>query len=112
MRWFTRGKTNEIRVAWQYTTGGKLWRLYPSASGRIVVEDRDVERKKVSFTCLDQMTGRVLWTDLQFAEKWWITIDSIYHDVLFLHEYATPDMPEHKKIHAVDVESGRLSWSN
>src|SRR5258707_14789953 len=112
MHWFSRRKSKEVTVAWQYTTKGNLWRLFPSASGHIVLEDRNVERKEVSFACLDHQTGKVFWADVQFQERWWISIDSICSGVLFLHEYASPDMPDHKKIYAVDLSSGVLIWSN
>ena len=112
MSWFADWNTRRTKVAWQYATKGFLWRLVPSATGHLVIEDRDVERKTVAFTCLDRLTGRVLWKNVEFNEKWWVTIDTIHDDVLFLHEYATPDMPEQKKIFAVDVRSGNLRWSN
>ena len=112
MNWFAGLKTKKLSVAWEYTTKGNLWRLLPSGSGHIVIEDRDIQQKSVSFACLDYATGNVLWKDVQLSEKWWITIEAIHRDVLFLHEYVSPDMPEHKKIFAVDINTGRTRWSN
>ena len=84
----------------------------PSGDGAFVLEDRDTEKKLASFTCLDQRTGTPIWKDIEFDEKWWMSIKMIYRGVLFLHGYASPDMPEEKKIFAVDLRTGALRWSN
>jgi hypothetical protein len=39
-------------------------------------------------------------------------MDFIERDTLFLHGYASPDMPDHKGIFAVDMSTGRKRWSN
>jgi hypothetical protein len=31
--------------------------------------------------------------------------------VLFLHGFASPDLPIHRSVHAIDIESGELLWS-
>jgi hypothetical protein len=112
MSWLSGLSSKRIKVTWQYSTKGFLWRLVPTDNGYLVLEDRDTEKKLATFTCLDQRTGKTLWKDVQFDEKWWITIDTIHHDVVFLHGYASPDMPEEKKIFAVDIHTGKLRWFN
>src|SRR5689334_20968235 len=94
-------KSRRRKVEWSYSTKGYLWRLVPSENGLFVIEDRDVESRKVTFACLDRQTGTVLWQGLALSEQWWITVDRIHNDLLFLHEYASPDMPEQKKIYAI-----------
>ncbi|MBI1806094.1 MAG: DUF4905 domain-containing protein [Ignavibacteria bacterium] len=112
MSWLSRLKKNIVGRAWEYQTQGVLWRLIPAENGYFVGEDRDVDAKRVSFFCLDQRTGNVLWEGVQFGEPWWIGIEAVYHEKVFLHEYAAPDMPEHKKIYALDLRSGKTLWSN
>lgn len=112
MKWLSAWRSTKLATAWTYSTHGQLWRLLPSTDGYLALEDRQAESKCVSFACLHAMTGEVLWRDLSFEERWWISLNTIHQDVVFLHEYATPDMPDEKKIYAVDIASGRLRWSN
>jgi hypothetical protein len=112
MRWLSGWMRKKLEPAWEFKSKGLLWRLVPSSSGFFVGEDRDVDAKTTSFFCLDQKSGVVLWRDVQFNEHWWIGIEEIHKDILFLHEYATPDLPEHKKIYAVSLATGTTMWSN
>ena len=102
----------QLTPAWSYTTAGVLWRLLFSETNFIVGEDRDTEKKQVSFFCLNATNGDVLWKDISFAEPWWIGIDGIVHDKVFLHGFKKPDMPEHGRIIAADLGTGRELWHN
>ena len=53
-----------------------------------------------------------MWSNAQFRDRWWMSIETVHDHVLFLHEYATPDMPDHRKIFALDIGDGKLLWSN
>lgn len=102
----------KIKPAWQFEAAGQLWRILFSGSGRIVGEDRDEGKKEVTFFCLNETNGEVLWKDVAFEERWWIGIETFYDGIVFLHEYIKPDLPQHKKIIALDLESGKLLWRN
>jgi Domain of unknown function (DUF4905) len=99
-----------ISPAWDYKVPGLLWRLVPTESGLLVGEERDVERKRTGFFCVYQSTGELLWQSSDFEEQWWIGIESTHRDRLFLHGYATPDMPLHMGITAVDLFTGKRVW--
>ena len=101
-----------LSTAWEYSVDGVLWRLLPGADGLLVGEDRDLEKKSVSFFCLDAATGAVRWKNVQFPEQWWISMELIHNNVLILHEYAAPDMPDHKKLYGVDLATGAVLWLN
>ncbi|HZY10725.1 MAG TPA: DUF4905 domain-containing protein [Bacteroidota bacterium] len=101
-----------LPLSWEYATQGQLWRLIPSSDGYFVGEDRQTDSKQVSFFCINQITGKVLWDKLCFNEQWWISIETTYRDVIFLHEFSTPDLPEHKKIYAIHRDNGKLLWMN
>ncbi len=83
-----------------------------SNNGRIIIEDRNTESKSVSFSCLDSSTGKIMWKEKIFGEQWWIGLDGITNDRLYLHGFKKPDMPENKNIIAVDVNSGEILWQN
>ena len=105
-------KPKKLDVAWEYTAQGVIWRLVPSTSGVFVGEERNKDTKVVSFFCIHQETGNIVWEDKYFEERWWMGIETLNNDTLFLHEYATPDMPDHKKIYAVDFSTGHVLWAN
>lgn len=97
---------------WKFTTKGILWRLLPSGDDHFVGEDRNLAGKSVSFFCINPTSGKVYWHDVQFHEKWWIGIEAIHRDIVFFHEFASPDLPGHKKIYAVELPTGKLLWFN
>lgn len=97
---------------WTFTTKGVLWRLLFSDANFIVGEDRDTEKKSVTFFCLNAQNGDALWKEISFDEAWWIGIEAIVHDRLYLHGFRKPDMPEHSKIIALDLGTGKVLWRN
>ncbi len=112
MKWLFGQSNGKLNIEWQYETSGILWRLVPAGENFFVGEDRNVESKKTTFFCIDQLTGTVRWKDVGFGEDWWISIEAIRNDVVFIHEYANPGMPDHKKIHALSLKNGALLWTN
>ncbi len=83
-----------------------------SENGVIIGEERNIEEKTASFFSLDVSSGRVLWKDKSYGEKWWIGLDAVTDNRLYLHGFKKPDMPEHKNIIAVDLTSGDEIWRN
>ena len=105
-------RSKKLDPAWTFRTKGVCWRLLPTRNGLIVGEDRDVESKSVAFFCIDRLSGNVAWSDLRFPAQWWIGLESVQRNVVLLHEYATPDMPDHQKIIAVDLFTGQRLWED
>lgn len=103
---------NKLRATWKYDVHGVIWRLLPTGSGKLIGEERDIETKSVTFFCVNQFTGEVLWDRRSFGPQWWIGVEAIHREMLFLHGFATPDLPEHKMIIGVDILSGERRWSN
>jgi Domain of unknown function (DUF4905) len=95
---------------WEYHARGSIWRLVVADSGLLVGEERDTSRRVAGFFCLNQVTGEALWHYSDPKEKWWIGIETTHRDHLFLHGYATPDMPGHKGIIAIDLFIGKVVW--
>ena len=103
---------SSLKVSWTFTPEGAIWRLYPAKSGEIVGEARDPDSKRVSFFAIDGDTGLVIWKNLQFDEPWWIGIEDVSAGVLLVHKFASPDMPPHQGIVAIDLKTGEELWSN
>lgn len=83
-----------------------------SDQGVIIGEDRNTETKTVTFFCLDAATGKPNWQKKNFGEQWWIGLDAVKENRLYLHGFKKPDMPEHKNITAVDLATGEIVWNN
>lgn len=101
-----------VQPAWAYRADGVVWRVVPTGAGVFVGEDRNLQEKQVSFFCVNQMTGEVLWKGISFDERWWIGIEAVHSDRVFLHGFSKPDMPDHKRILALELFTGRTAWSN
>jgi len=105
-------RSDRLTSDWSYAANGVVWRLLFTGKGRIVGECRDPEKKTASFFCLDEGSGKPLWQDLKLEESWWVGMEAVHGDTLLLHGFASPDMPEHRGIRAIDVETGALRWRN
>ncbi|HUX92187.1 MAG TPA: DUF4905 domain-containing protein, partial [Ignavibacteriaceae bacterium] len=92
----------KIKKEYEYSNRRQIWRLIPTDSGKIIIEDRNVETKEAFFNCLDIYTGKKKFSNLQLDEKYWIGIETIYKDIIFFHKYLKPDMPGHIGIIAYD----------
>jgi Domain of unknown function (DUF4905) len=75
-----------------------------------VGEERLIEEKKAAFFCLDNQNGRELWRQTSLIDAWWVGIEAVHGDTLFLHGFATPELPQHRGIVAVDVRTGKKLW--
>jgi hypothetical protein len=81
-----------------------------SNSGVFVGESRNPALKQTTFFCLNEQSGEVMWDEVSLQESWWIGIEAIHRDRVFLHGYSTPDLPDHKGIQALDLFTGKTVW--
>lgn len=103
---------NSLTPLWTFTPSGAIWRLLLSESGEFVGEARDQEKKQVSFFALNGESGTPLWQNLALDEKWWVGIEEVSRGILLLHGFASPDLPGHQGIMAVDLLTGNTLWTN
>jgi hypothetical protein len=99
-----------LKKLFSYDRGKQIFRLLPIENDKILIEERDRTIKEAFFSCLDLRTGKIIFSDLQFDEKYWIGIESIYKDVIFFHKFERPDLPNHKGIIAYDIKSQTTLW--
>jgi hypothetical protein len=97
---------------WTYSAGSYIWRVLPTPEGLFIGEERDPAARQASFFCLDAANGKVLWHHIPLGDGWWTGFAAATQGVLLLHGYATPDLPQHLKIFAVDVRTGTQLWNN
>ena len=101
-----------LKPRWSFSASHVLWRFLVSDDGLLLGEDRDTDNKTVSFFCIDMKTGDVLWREKQFGEAWWIGIEALVGERLYLHGFAQPDMPEHHGLIALATRTGAEAWQN
>lgn len=102
-----------IKKNYTFNNERNIWRLLLTDLDQIVIEERDINKKEVFFSCIDYKTGTPFWKNKTFAnEKFWIGIEGTSSNVLFLHLYEKPNIPNHKKIIAVELNSGDELWRN
>lgn len=112
MKIFSLFDQSKLSPAWSYAAHGTIWRILFSDSGEILGESRDPEKKQATFFCLDEQTGAVRWQDVRLSEPWWVGIDAVHRNLVLLHEFANPSMPEHKGIIVLDLTTGKELWRN
>lgn len=100
----------KIKKLYSYSNKKQIWRLLPTQSGKLIIEERNPDSKEVFFTCLDIKTGKKVFNDFQLEEKFWIGIEEIYKDIIFFHKFRKPDMPGHLGIIAFDIKTKSIVW--
>lgn len=104
---------NKIQKVFSYSQDFNIWRILITELEQIIVEERDINKKEVYFSCIDLISGKPVWKNINFEnEKFWIGIEGTKSNYLFLHMFEKPDMPAHKKIITVDLNSGNLVWKS
>ncbi|MFH0990960.1 MAG: DUF4905 domain-containing protein [bacterium] len=88
-----------------------IWRLLMSESGRCIGECRKQEQKETSFFCLNEQTGKILWEELKLDEPWWLGLEAVQKNIILVHGFVKPDLPQHYGIQAFEVETGRQVWA-
>ena len=102
----------KLKKSFSFSDKNQIWRLLISASDQLILETRNIEKKEVFFHCLDLKKGKKIFKGLQLEEKYWLGIESVYKGIIYFHTFATPNMPEHKKIIAFDIPSNKIIWQN
>ncbi len=100
----------KIKKLYYYSNKKQVWRLLPTQTGKLVVEERDPDTKEVFFTCLDIKTGKKILNDFQLEEKFWVGIEEIYKDIICFHKFRKPDMPGHLGIIVFDIKTKSILW--
>jgi hypothetical protein len=98
--------------AWHYAAQGTLWQVQVGSSRFLVGEARDEGKKRASFFSVRRKTGEVNWEGVNPVDTWWAGMEGVFREVVLFHGFATPDLPIHRGIFAVDGVTGVLLWSN
>ena len=90
-----------------YNFKGKIWNTTFSDI-YCVLEIRDEATRQVSFSCIDLMSGNILWKNLIPEKSWWLSLVEISDEFLFLHKYSANQKPEPEGLLIIKVETGEI----
>jgi len=90
----------------------QIWRIIPTDNGKLIIEEREPEKKQAYFHCLALDSGKKILNNFQLDDKFWVGIEAVRDDVIYFHKFAKPDMPKHKGIFAFDIMKKEFIWQN
>jgi len=100
----------KLRPRWRFQVAGSIWRILFTRNGLVMGEERAGADGSARFFCVNADSGAPLWRDRALNERRWIGIEACGETVLFLHEFAKPDLPVHRGVTALDLQTGELLW--
>ncbi|MCU0365225.1 MAG: DUF4905 domain-containing protein [Ignavibacteriaceae bacterium] len=80
----------KLKKNYKFDNGRQIWRIIPTNAGKLIIEEREPEKKQVYFHCLLPVRD----------------------DVIYFHKFAKPDMPKHRGIFAFDIMKKEFTWQN
>lgn len=102
---------NVLHPLWEFSARHVLWQVHAGSDLFLVGEDRNLEKKEVSFFCMDARDGSILWRDRMLEEAWWVGVEALHADWVIFHGFASPDMPGHRGVTVASLSSGEVLWS-
>jgi hypothetical protein len=102
---------DKLKVFFNYSQKGNIWRMHFTNNDLIVCETRDLEKKEVYFFSVNYKTNEIFLKNFQIKEKWWVSIANVNSDLMFLNYFRKPDLPEHLGFTAIDIKTGEEKWT-
>ena len=86
---------------------GKIWNSTFSEE-YCVLEIRDELTRRVSFSCINLLSGNILWKNLIPEKSWWLSLVGVFDDYLILHKYSSNQKPEPEGLFVLNIQSGEI----
>ncbi|HSW53569.1 MAG TPA: DUF4905 domain-containing protein [Ignavibacteriaceae bacterium] len=102
----------KLKKKYRFDNKRQIWRIIPTDTGKLIIEERHLEEKQVYFHCFDLDSGKKILSDFQLDDKFWVGIEAVRDDVIYFHKFAKPDMPKHRGIFAFDLMKKIFIWQN
>lgn len=90
-----------------YNFEGKIWNT-TFFKEYCVLEIRDETTRQVSFSCVNLLTGKVIWENIRPEKSWWLSLVGIFDENLILHKYSSNQKPEAVGLLILDIKSGEV----
>ena len=102
----------KIKKKYRIDNRRQIWRIIPLDVDKLIIEEREPEKKQAYFHCFDLDSGKKILSNFQLDDKFWIGIEAVRDDVIYFHKFAKPDMPKHKGIFAFNINEKEFIWKN
>jgi len=76
-----------LKKKYIHNNNRQIFRLIPTDTDKIIIEERDTNEKQAYFNCLHIESGKKILKNLQLDEKFWVGIEAVYNDVIFFHKF-------------------------
>ncbi|MCE6991619.1 DUF4905 domain-containing protein [Dyadobacter sp. CY323] len=96
-----------------YRFSQNIWRILPDSDGGNnlwVIELRDATEKKVSFAVIDIAKEELVWEGAPDGTDWWSSLTAFSNQLIYLHNYRFPEIPEPTDLIAFSGRSGDMLW--
>lgn len=101
-----------IKRKYKFDNKRQIWRIIPANSGKLIIEEREPEKKQAYFHCLSLDSGKKIFSNFQLDDTFWVGVEAVKDDIIFFHKFAKPDMPKHRGIFAYDIINEEFLWNN
>jgi len=102
----------KIKKIYRFDNKRHIWRIIPTNSGKLIIEERELEKKQAYFHCLQLDSGKKILSNFQLDDKFWVGVEAARDDIIFFHKFAKPDMPKHRGIFAFNLVRKEFIWQN
>jgi Domain of unknown function (DUF4905) len=94
-----------MKKKFEHSFEGKIWNS-SFENNFCVIETRNEDKRTVSFSCINLLTGNILWNNIAPEKSWWLGIVGIYEGYLILHKYSSNSKPEPEGVLILDIING------
>lgn len=101
-----------IKRKYKFDNKRQIWRIIPANSSKLIIEEREPEKKQAYFHCLSLDSGKKIFSNFQLDDTFWVGVEAVKDDIIFFHKFAKPDMPKHRGIFAYDIINEKFLWNN
>lgn|GEM_PF-638838 len=100
-----------IAINFSHTFGGMVWNLV-AVPGQpvLLLEVRDQEAKKVSFSALNFQANTFLWRDRTLEEPWWVNLSAAATSEILFTVYTDTNNPDKKSVVACALQDLGIRW--
>jgi hypothetical protein len=100
-----------IELNFSHQFGGTVWNSAVSSSNAILLlEVRNGQERKTSFSALDLINGTLMWDDVVFEERWWVGLEAVQGDVALFSVFTDTSNPDRKSLIAYHIRDQQILW--
>jgi hypothetical protein len=100
-----------VQFNFSHVFEGVIWNTLASpGTAVLLVEIRNSERKRVTFSALECNSGKFIWRDKSFEEPWWISLGAVSDGVVIFTMYLETNNPDKKGVFGYHIQDEKMLW--